>query len=495
MHNYHLKNMKKIRNLALAAALIASLTASALDLPRKVVNGKEYYYYEVPPKMTIYSMTKLFNVTREKILQYNPQVKDGLKAGDIIYLPVEGEQSLTKKVTSTTPIVTSVATTNSSVSTPMAQVSTAAAAPTAPSVPAEQSMSKLVPSQINVAVLLPFNLKSKSRNRQTLNNLDFYRGMLMAVDSLSATSGVKVNLLIEDTEGVSDYDALFASKPKINEANYIIAPADSAALESIAAIADANHSTVVNIFTVKNSAQMRHPSVVQTNIPHDEMYETAISGFCNQYAGNRVVILNPTDAEANKREFVEMLVKELDANNIPHMQVDYEMALTDNATEEIPTDKGVVFVPTTSVQSQLMKVIPAIDRFMDARPENAVQLFGYPEWVALPAETIERLHRLNTTVYSRFSTDVDNANRQAVKNLYKRTYKRDITKTVPNYVLLGYDTAAWLMSAAKLGISAPYSGVQNVFEIRDLTDPEGYVNTGLFFITFSPSGQVNANVL
>ena len=59
------------------------------DLPVTKVGGRDCYYYEVQPKETVYSLCRRFGVSREELLKYNPDAADGLKAGQMLYFPVD----------------------------------------------------------------------------------------------------------------------------------------------------------------------------------------------------------------------------------------------------------------------------------------------------------------------------------------------------------------------------------------------------------------------
>lgn len=72
--------------LALAVAVPA---ASALDLPVKRINGKDYYYYMVQRNESLLSIAEKLGVTRDDILRNNPGASDGVRNGMRLYLPVE----------------------------------------------------------------------------------------------------------------------------------------------------------------------------------------------------------------------------------------------------------------------------------------------------------------------------------------------------------------------------------------------------------------------
>ena len=56
------------------------------------IGGKEYYMHHVKQGQTLYSLSKAYNVTIEEIERLNPEVKDGLKAGLVLGIPVRPVQ-------------------------------------------------------------------------------------------------------------------------------------------------------------------------------------------------------------------------------------------------------------------------------------------------------------------------------------------------------------------------------------------------------------------
>lgn len=70
------------------AAMLAVAGVTALDLPVKKINGKDYYYYAVKRGDTVLSIARRLGVTRDDIVNYNPSAADVLRQGATLYLPV-----------------------------------------------------------------------------------------------------------------------------------------------------------------------------------------------------------------------------------------------------------------------------------------------------------------------------------------------------------------------------------------------------------------------
>lgn len=63
------------------------LQAQQNEYPTKTVNGVEYYIYQVKSSEGLYSISKKFGVSQAEINNANPQIQEGLKAGQEILIP------------------------------------------------------------------------------------------------------------------------------------------------------------------------------------------------------------------------------------------------------------------------------------------------------------------------------------------------------------------------------------------------------------------------
>ena len=60
------------------------------------IGGKEYYMHHVKQGETLWGLSKVYNVTVEEIELLNPDVKNGLKAGHVLGIPVRPVQEQPK---------------------------------------------------------------------------------------------------------------------------------------------------------------------------------------------------------------------------------------------------------------------------------------------------------------------------------------------------------------------------------------------------------------
>ncbi len=70
---------------------VGNLLAQPENARTEIRNGETFYVHEVIQGNTLWGLQNLYKVSAEIILQYNPNVADGLKVGQLIYIPANVE--------------------------------------------------------------------------------------------------------------------------------------------------------------------------------------------------------------------------------------------------------------------------------------------------------------------------------------------------------------------------------------------------------------------
>ncbi len=452
--------MFKLKNIVpafVAAMLLSPAVMSALSLPVKRINGKAYYYYTVGKKDRFYELSSKIGVKRSDILRYNPQAADGLQTGMVLTFPVEmdaeivngyyttkyspskdesiygvakhfdvsvdriiefnpeanegirdltlvipldraesknstpsGENSETgetmsytvqkgetltkiaanfnttvynilavnpglnpdkiaagKKILIPLPVpvrINEVPTTTDRPDNDVPATPTVAAEADHTVAPADYvSMPDSVvaepvydaPEPLKIAILQPFMLSENEMSKSTQLVTEFYRGFLMGAETLSH-DGDPITIYAFDTAASNDTLASVLSRPELQDIDVYIGPGDETQLSMIAEHANRNGGYVLNMFAIKDTCYKTDSKVIQANIPHGRMYDKAIDYFVgNRYKGFTPVFISRIDGAADKAEFVAKLKERLDADNIQYKEIAYRNFLGQDNLEDL----------------------------------------------------------------------------------------------------------------------------------------------------------------
>lgn len=471
-----------LRNISLAlSALMLCLSASALDLPIKKVKGQQFYVYEVNKGDSVFGVSKKLGVTTEEILRHNPAAANGIKKGMKLYFPLE-EYVQPVTLPDSVEVVEVVDTV-------------------------------VAPANPAVAVILPFGLANEEQSRLNKLSLDFYRGFLIAADSLSNRPG-KLDINVYDCgNNAADLRALLESTPAIGQAQVIVGPEDEEMLSQIETFAEATQTYVLNVLNVRDSAYMTNPYVLQANIPQKDMYALAIKAFMDMYEGYTPVILRNEKGRNEKEAFVEALSEELARRGIEPLRIKYDgtLLVADLDVMEKHGAGKYVVVPSSGALAEFNKFAHVVKALRERAAElplsdneaewTEIALFGYPDWTAFRGEALELLQKLNARVYSRFYDNFLGFDSKIIGDDFRFWYGTDMIESIPSQGLLGYDTANYIIRniRANEGRFNPMwnrftSGIQSVFSFAQASGA-GYYNNALYIVDFLPEGHMTKRII
>ncbi|MCM1139565.1 MAG: LysM peptidoglycan-binding domain-containing protein [Duncaniella sp.] len=410
--------------------------------------------YIVKKKETFYSIAQANGLTVAQLESANPNVTI-LKEGQVLNIP-SPQSFIVQTVTTDTIPTDTIATPN---------VHT-----------------------LSIAVILPFMLKEETPSKNAIRYTEFYKGMLLAMDSLR-NNGTPIHISAYDSEGSLDKVKELLEMPELKQKRIIIAPDNAAQLTAIGEFGRNNGIKVFNPFIVKDESFMTNPEMMQANMPSAQMYEKAIDAYTERLLYSYPVFVSFNEAQGDKIDFVNDLKKKLNDRGIEFGTLAIDTHLSSAELKQLPAKESYTFIPTTSKQSDLNRIMPGLIEWRDNDITGTVRLFGYPEWTTFRGETLENMNNLNTIVYSRFYTDDDNYRAKALENKFKQWYGNSMENAVPRQGLLGFDTGMFIIKYLKYP-SARYDGIQNGFTFISPDDAEGWYNNVLYLVNFRPGGII-----
>lgn len=242
------------------------------------VEGDLFKYYLVKPQETLFSLTRRFGVSRDSLLTLNPALTDGLKSGMVLKIPntdvPEFGEYTEEEIVNLERRITNF-------------------------------------SAKNVAVMLPFNL-DKVIKTDTSNNaaarikkdnvlqisLDFYSGVLMAVDS-AKTLGISTNLRTYDTQQNSGKVHAIINSHDFSDVDVVIGPLLQSTVEAAASALKYQNVPVISPLTKKQVGYLGN--FLQAR-PSDEMLSDAMISYISENADDKNIVIIADAASAAKKQ-------------------------------------------------------------------------------------------------------------------------------------------------------------------------------------------------
>ncbi len=449
---------------------------------------------------TLYSIARQYGVTVAQIEAANPGMTI-LKAGTVINIPTVDTVKVEEKVTpagveGTVTVQTPTSTTIEAVEPPLAQETVTE--PVAEVVAPEPKR-----GETRVAVMLPFMLSQSKMPRAASRMLEFYKGFLLAVDSMRA-SGDAIKLYTYDTGAAMDSITAQLARPEMTGMDVIIAPDDVSQFNAVGEFGRKNNIAVFNAFVVKDSTYVTNPVMMQANIGSRLMYDKAVAAFIDRLNGATPVILTRTGGAADKADFIDELKKRLAAKGIEWKEIKFTGKLASSNLDGIKASGNYVFIPVSGRAAEFSNISGALTALADASlaEGGSVKLWGYPEWITFKGDALSNIQKLDTRIYSRFASEADSFDAARVRESFKNWFGGEPTEAVPSQALLGFDVGMFVLKALNAnptglleGYIPSYQGAQNSYRFSHREGEAGLQNDALYIVNFRPGGFTESTLL
>ena len=343
---------------------------------------------------------------------------------------------------------------------------------------------------MNLAIILPFQLQNPNPPRQAYLYTDFYKGFLLAVDSIGKNVNKKININVYDTEhNLNKIDSILAL-PALKNMDIIIAPSEPKQLERCNNFGLKHGIYVINCFSSKNEDYAHNPYIIQLNMPGNYLSGAVNQLIAEKFNDYEVIFLK--DAANVETEIIGDVSKYLSEHKIKSHTIDFSSNV-DNQTISSYMDPGsnYLFIPTSSNKKFFAQCTNVLKLVKDQRYDCNVSLLGHPEFLAM-RDVNDMLKALDSYVYSRFF--VANAKRaEQIHQKFKKEYQENMIVTTPSLGIMGFDIATYIISTltnqnATAAHKAYFDGVQMDIELERSSNWGGYINKCVELVHFSQNG-------
>jgi len=442
---------------------IQSTVALPVTEIRKVTKEIDY---TVQRRETMFNLTRRFNVTSNQLIQLNPDLKRGLRAGMVLKIPVETEEIVTVIPGSSELDINTLL--------------------------AFRSSFQRV-DEVKIALLLPF---ITSDRRISGFRFEFYEGILLAVESMR-NAGVTVDLSVFDIgEGAQTTRSVLHEIPF--NTHLIIGGITNEQIELIADFASKNKIKYVVPFPEPSNIRLTstNANIFQVYAPSQYLQTYAAAMGTSLFANYHIIFVNTNDPNQreDKTPFVNVFKADLTQRNISFQNLTYnENTFPDDINAILSPSKPNVIVPMSSSIETLNKIRGPLRVLLESQPTKQISLFGYPEWQQHIDLCLDDFYALNAHIYTPFFANSLSLDVQQFTAKYRYWFNKNMIQAYPRYAMLGYDIGRYFMVAIHtLGSNfennirqVNYESMQYGFNFERISNWGGFINTNLYMVRFN----------
>lgn len=374
-------------------------------VPEKIAikDGKisdDLMFYRVPPKQTLYSLSKEFKISVDSITKLNPEIKEGLKADMVIKVPNSGFSTSLKK---------------------------------------EDLFSNLINlKHKKIAILLPFNVMDFSQDPEQYKEylkkskvarlvVDFYSGTLMALEKIKSL-GVDIGVTVEDTQKKKNIIEQLVKNKKLDSYDAIIGPLYNKNVEKLASLLS-NSSTPV-FSPISNKVVVANPNFYQTLPSSDVLQKRMINYVSKDTLERRIVVIADNEHYLHKQKLLKAFPNAKVLNPIDNNFINEEKLLK-IIGEEKSELKNHVFL-----ESSNLLLVSNVTSLLNARAKtHKITLFTTDKTAVYDNEAVSNVSLSNLNFHYPSTNKIE----ENTNSLFFVNYKNKYGTEPNSYAIRGYD--------------------------------------------------------
>ena len=368
--------------------------------------------HQVKRKETIFGIARENGITIQELIAANPEMNVPgyeLKKGDYIKIPYPKNQ---KGATQST---------------------TAPKEMTVPAKP-KAEVKDMRQREIRVGVMLPLHNDNGDGKRM----VEYYRGVLMACDSLRA-NGISTDIRAWNVPEDGDVNRVL-NDPHAADRDVIIGPLYSKQVKALGDFALSHDIRLLIPFSINSQELYNNYNIFQVFQNGNTLNDAFTYRYLQRFKGYHTVIIDCNDSTSTKGGFTSTLRRKLEQDGIIYSISNLKSS--DGMFKKcFSTTQPNVVVLNTSRQTELNVAVAKLNALVMNTPEIQVTLFGYPEWLMYTRQQLDNFYKYDTYVPSTYYMDPLSPRGDNFRQKYRANFHQNMQNYHQRFAITGFDQA------------------------------------------------------
>ena len=343
---------------------------------------------------------------------------------------------------------------------------------------------------VKLGVMLPLHDANGDGRRM----IEYYRGVLMACDSLKKR-GYSIDVYAWSTPDTKDI-APVLRESAAKECDLIIGPLYSMQMSQLSEFASRHDIKLIIPFSISVPELASNSNIFQVYQSPNAFNDGVIEQFVNRFTNYHPVFIDCNDSTSTKGNFTSGLRRRLEV-----MGIDYGITNLKSSESKFARafsqERPNVVILNSGKGPELNVAIAKLNGLTAAVPGLKITLFGYQEWMLYTRQQLENFYKYNTYIPSAFHYNPLSSKTLSLEQKYRQNFHQDMMYSLPRFAITGFDHAMFFLQGIKqYGKSftgAPgmvgYTPIQTPLRFERLGNG-GLRNRSLMFIHYLPEHRM-----
>jgi LysM repeat protein/ABC-type branched-subunit amino acid transport system substrate-binding protein len=383
---------------------------------------------------TLYSISKLYNTSVDNLIEWNPQLTEGLKAGMVLRIRKPDEKSLAKPEEAINPVNDEK---------PLSR--------------GDCYKSSNIKATYQIALLLPLLLdeaedvlsaseQKDATDFEGFNYFQFYAGFMLAADSLEKY-GLNARIQVMDADKLNDTLTIRQAlrKPGMDKMDLLVGPMYGSSFTIASRFAQKHKIGIINPLSRRESIVEGNPYVIKTQASGSGVAKKLASFIANTYPNaNIIAVRNDTkEMKTLADEFISQVQDHIDRFSFSGSLQEsvYATEMMNGVTKKLKAGVKNIVILFSNNKTTVPNFVSLLNPHAKI---NDIILMGMDGWEELDLET-EFLVNLNFHQLTSSYIDYESEATQQFVTRFKNKYGALPQST--KHAFLGYDLGWYFLTS------------------------------------------------
>jgi hypothetical protein len=344
--------------------------------------------------------------------------------------------------------------------------------------------------EIRVGVMLPLHNDNGDGKRM----VEYYRGVLMACDSLKA-NGISTDVRAWNVPENADIRTTLLEE-HVADRDLIIGPLYTKQLKALGDYALRNNIKVLIPFSINSTEVYDNANLFQVYQNGNTLNESYAFRYYQRYKDYHTILIDCNDTTSTKGGFTSTLRRKLE-------QEGQVYSITNLRSSEalfkkcFSTTQPNVVVLNTSRSQELNVVFAKLNGLLMTNPGLKISVFGYPEWLMYTRQHMDNFYKFDVCVPTTYYMDPLAPRTARFKQKYRWNFHQDMQNYHAKYAATGFDHAYFFIKGLHL-YGEKFTGASGMVGYTPLQNPlnferignGGMMNRQVMFVHYMPEQRV-----
>lgn len=347
-------------------------------------------------------------------------------------------------------------------------------------------------SRVRMGVILP--LKERTPRGQKM--VEFYQGMLMAVDSMKH-KGLSVDVVaMHSGATASEMDALLNST-SLADCDIIFGPLDGQQIPILSDYCDIHGIRLVVPFSSITNHLTGRPLQYVISAPRYNIQQSGAWFLGELFNNCHFVMVDTKQADSDGAAFAEQVRTTLNKKGLFARQLPIDGDDMAFETAINPLRRNVIVLNSSTIKA-INALLPRLKDYKQQHPDVQLTLFGYPSWQTYTSQLLTDFYQFDTHIFTTFYRNPLERHNRDFENSFLGWFHRPMGNTFPRYGTLGFDLAYFFLSGlstygeeleSNLG-SMHIQPLQTPLSFTRYDEENGFINTFVEIVHYTTAQSI-----